>query len=123
MRRIWQTLASRYDRHPRWSAILTGSALLAILVVVHALAGFTTAFQALYVLPIWLATRTGGRVSGMALVVLCALTATFTEWQVLHPAEGSMALDLLIRLIALSGIMLLIAQVEFALQKHQRMAM
>lgn len=123
MRRLWETLTGLYDRYPRWGAIIAGTALLLGLTGIHALLGFTSALRALYVLPIWLATRMSGRTSGIALVVLSTFAGTLTEWQLGHNANESIVSNLIVRFVALSLLMLLIAHVEIALQKHQRMAM
>ncbi len=123
MRRITERLTQLYDEQPQWAAIATGIATLIGLTAIHAAISFTSAFRTLYVLPIWLATRMGGRVSGMVLVVLCTIANTTTEWQLGHGASESIISNFLLRFIALSAFMLLIAQVELGLQKHQRLAL
>jgi diguanylate cyclase (GGDEF)-like protein len=123
MRQIWQDLTNLYDRHPRWGAALAGTALLLGLTGVHASLGFTSALRALYVLPIWLATRMGGRISGFALAVFCTVAGIVTDWQIApYPNEGVVA-NVVIRFLGFVLLMLLIAQVEQALTKHQRMAL
>lgn len=122
MRRIQENLLRLYDKHPRWTAALAGVALLAGLTLVHAAFSYTSAFRALYVLPIWLATRMGGRISGVILVVLSTLAGTLSEWQLGHAPGETIGSNFVLRFLALGFLMLLIAQVELALQKHQRMA-
>ncbi|HWA82399.1 MAG TPA: GGDEF domain-containing protein [Fimbriimonadaceae bacterium] len=123
MPRDWKSVRELYAGHPQWAAVLSGVLLLACLTGIHALLHFYPGFNALYLLPIWLATRIGGRLSGLTLVVLCTVVGTTVEWLVRHgPSEG-LALDLIIRFTTLTGLMLLIAQVEQALEKQQRLAM
>src|SRR5689334_15034355 len=122
MRRLWNQLTQLYDRHPEWMATIAGTGFLLALIAVHAAMSFTSAFRVLYVLPIWLATRLGGKISGFALVLLSTLAGTLTEWEIGHGANETMGSNLLLRFIALSALMLLIWNVEKALQKHQRLA-
>lgn len=119
----WKYLRELHIGHPQWVAGLAGTALLVALTGVHALLAFADGFNTLYLLPIWLATRMGGRKSGFVLVVLCAVVDTSAEWSTGHRPGESLALDLLIRFVTLSALMLLIAQVEQALEKQQRLAM
>lgn len=123
MRARWVKLTDLYDRHPTWGAVLAGAGLLLGLTAAHAALGFTSALRPLYVLPIWLATRMGGRVSGIVLVVFCTLVGTLSEWQIGHNPDETIGANLIIRFFALGFLMLLIAQVEQALSKHQRMAL
>src|SRR4051794_34356684 len=112
MQRTWNNLKDLYDRQPRWGAVLAGTAVLLGLASVHAAVSFTSALRSLYVLPIWLATRLGGRISGLALVVLSTFAGTMTEWQLGHGSSESIAANFIIRFIALGCLMMLIAQVE-----------
>lgn len=123
MRRHWEDLTSLYDRHPRWGAALAGAAVLVVLSGIHAALSFTPALVPLYVIPIWLATRMGGRVSGLVLVVLCTLVGIATEWQIGHTVSESIEANLLFRFAALTLLMMLIWKVERALEKHQHMAL
>jgi diguanylate cyclase (GGDEF)-like protein len=123
MRRIWEKLTELYDRHPVWVASAAGTGLLVALTGAHAALSFTSALRALYVLPIWLATRMGGRISGFVLVVLSTVAGTVTEWQLSHSPNEGMAENFLVRFLALGALMLIIESVERALQKHQRMAL
>src|SRR5437016_1609534 len=114
MRARFEKLVSLYDSHPRAGAMLAGAGLLLVLTLVDALLFSTSALGVLYVLPIWLATRMGGRRSGLVLVVLCTLAGVLTDRQLGHAGA-----DFLIRFIALGFLMMVIAQVEQGLQKHQ----
>src|SRR5690242_8970971 len=100
MRQIWSDLTKLYDRHPRWGATLAGTALLLGLTAIHASMGFTSALRALYVLPIWLATRMGGRISGFALVVFCTAAGIATDWQLSPATNESVIANVLIRFVA-----------------------
>lgn len=123
MVRSKQALVDLYAKHPRWAAVLAGAALLLVLSLLYLVPSYVSAVRVLYILPIWLATRMGGRISGLALVVLCTLTGGIAEWRLDHGPQEVLAINLLLRFGSLLVVMLLIAQVEFALQKHQRMAL
>jgi len=68
--KLWLSLL---ESNRRGVAIATSAFLLSLLVIADALLGFQPAFRVLYVLPLWLATRLGGKVSGFAMVLLGAL--------------------------------------------------
>ncbi|HVT10839.1 MAG TPA: GGDEF domain-containing protein [Fimbriimonadaceae bacterium] len=123
MSRNWKDLRELYTGHPQWVAVLSGVFLLVVLTGIHALLHFASGFNALYLLPIWLSTRIGGRLSGLLLVALCTVVGTSAEWLVGHDPKESLALDLAIRFVTLSALMLLIAQVEQALERQHRLAM
>src|SRR4051812_21604568 len=99
MRALFNKLVGLYDQHPRAAAIIGGVALLVGLTTIHAFVAFTSAFRPLYVLPIWLATRIGGRMSGLALVVLSTLVGTMTEWQLGHAVGESIVSNMFIRFL------------------------
>lgn len=123
MGRVWQSLTDLYDRHPRWGAALAGSALLVGLTVFYSIPSLAPAVRVLYVLPIWLATRMGGKVAGLVLAVLSSVVGASIEWQLDHGPDEILATNMLVRFAALLILMLLISQVERALSKHQRMAL
>ncbi len=123
MGRYWTKLTSFYDREPQWVATLAGTALLGLLTGIDALLGHTSAFRPLFLLPIWLATRMGGRLSGLGLVLLSTFIGTASEWQMGHAEGETMLSNLVIRFAALTFLMLLIAQIEQAVAKHQRLAL
>lgn len=122
MQRVWRILSELYARHPRSIAALLGTALLGGLSGIHALIGYTSAFRPLYVLPIWIATRMGGRVSGFVMVVLSTLVGTLSEWQLGQATGESPTVNASIRFVALGALMLLIAQVEQTLQRNQKLS-
>jgi diguanylate cyclase (GGDEF)-like protein len=123
MGQYWEKATQLYDKHPRWIAASAGTAVLIGLTALHAALSYTSAFRALYVLPIWLATRMGGRISGLVLVVFSTLAGTLSEWQLGHAPGETIGSNFVLRFIALGGLMMLIAQVELALQKHQKMSL
>jgi diguanylate cyclase (GGDEF)-like protein len=123
MRRVWEQLTNLYDRYPRWGAVGAGAACLLALFGLDAAVQFSPVFRVLYVLPIWMSTRMGGRIAGLFLVVLCTFASTISDWQIGHAPGETVVSALLLRFIALGALMLLIGQVEIALEKHQRMAL
>lgn len=116
-------IKSLYTSHPRLAAVLVGVAMLAGLTLIHGLLGFTSAFRVIYVLPIWISTRMGGRRAGFALVILSTLVGTLSELQFGFGPHETFTSNLLIRFVALGFLMLLIGQVERTLQKNQKMAL
>jgi diguanylate cyclase (GGDEF)-like protein len=117
------SLRDLYTYYPQWSAAIAGTLLLMGLTGLHVLIGFPAACQALYVLPIWVATRMGGRSVGFILVSLSTVVTTGTEWLLGHGIGETMGTNFLIRFVTLTTLMLLIDQVERALSKNQRMAL
>lgn len=116
-----ERLGFDYRQNPRSYALLLGLLALAAEAVLHAFFGFITAFESLYILPIWLATRIGGRRPGALLVVTSALITTAFDQDA--SSLSVWLISLLLRLVSYSVVMLMIAQVEGALERHQRMAM
>jgi diguanylate cyclase (GGDEF)-like protein len=116
-------LKQLYNDSPRLTAVLAGIAMLTGLTLIHGMLGFTSAFRVIYVLPIWIATRMGGKRAGIALVLLSTVVGTMTEWQLQHGPQETLWANLMIRFATLGVLMLLIAQVELALQKHQKLAL
>jgi diguanylate cyclase (GGDEF)-like protein len=96
---------------------------MVVLTALYAIPSFASAIRVLYVLPIWLATRMGGRRSGLFVVILGTFAGGLVEWRLGHSPTDSLATNLVMRFAALTLLMLLIAHVEHALQKHQRLAL
>lgn len=79
------------------------------------------AFRALYVVPIWIATRVGGRLGGMLLVVLATLTNFWLDFA--HGASTPSGMwGGLIWFLVFSVVTLLVVHVEEALHETERLA-
>jgi len=110
-----------YLRSPETYATLLGVFLLTIEATVHQFFGFVSAFESLYILPIWIATRIGGRLPGAVLAVASAVVTTSLDGRAMN--ESSWVPSLILRLASYTIVMLLIAQVEKSLTQQNRLAM
>lgn len=108
-------------RNPRASGTLLGALLLCVEATVHQFFGFVTAFESLYILPIWIATRLGGKLSGMAIALVSAVVTTSFDGRAM--VEHAWLPSLLLRLAAYTTVMLLIDQVEKSLAQQNHLAM
>ncbi len=104
-------------------AILLGSLLLAALVGLDGILGFESAFRILYVLPLWIATRLGGRWAGLALVTLGSWVGTSIDAQNRILAFDQVVSSAFLHFIALGIIMLTIARLEEALWEAKKQAL
>lgn len=111
------------DRRRRAAPLLLAVALLAGLTAIHLFLPFGPGFRALYILPVWLATRIGGRKAGFVLVVLATLVGGVVDQAWGHVGPEVLFANLVIGFLALGTIMLVIAQVEQSLQNQQRLAL
>ena len=123
MRRITAELVRWYESQRAAVAILLSSILLAALVAADGLLGFEPAFRILYVLPLWLATRLGGRWPGLALVALGSWVGTSIDAQNRNLAFDQVVSSAFLHFITLGLIMLAIARVEEALWTAKKQAM
>ncbi len=108
-------------KHPRAYATVLGLIVLSILAVLHALVGFISAFESLYLLPIWFATRVGGRRAGAIIAIGCAAITTALDMRALGGSTWFPSFGL--RLFSYGVLVALIAQVESALAHQQFLAM
>lgn len=117
-------LVALYQKRPQMVAICSCVLVLAVLFGLDFALGFTSSFKTLYIVPIWLATRLGGRASGFLSVLLVTIVTTLADsvHTPLTSVAGALP-DLLIRFGSFGAIMLLIGQVEEALDKHQQLAL
>jgi diguanylate cyclase (GGDEF)-like protein len=123
--RLAQHLTLFYNTRPRLAAFAIGVLSLVVLTFVHVGLGFSPALRVLYVLPIWFCTRTGGRVYGIGMVAATTVLSGLIEWTMGGPnvSVPRLLAEALLNFGALTAVMLLIAEVEEALAKHQRMAL
>lgn len=104
-------------------ALVGGLAVLTIVLAFDALLGFNSSAKWLYVLPIWVATRQGGRHTGLLVVLATAALLAIVEAQTRHIASGDLVRDSVLRLCALSIVMLIVAQAEESVKDHRQLAM
>jgi diguanylate cyclase (GGDEF)-like protein len=113
----------RLREHPVLFGILAGLAATVLLTAVHGLLEWTPGFRPMFVIPIWIATRLGGRAAGLALVLLCSAQVTFVEYQQAWIGAEALISNGLLRLASMLALMILIAHVEDALRVHQKMSL
>lgn len=123
MKRILLELVKWYEAQRAAVAIVASSLLLAILIAIDCVLGFEPAFRIFYVLPLWIATRLGGRWAGLALVVLGSWVGTTIDSQNRYLAADQIVSSAFLHFIALGVVMLVIARVEEALWTARKQAM
>lgn len=115
-----ERLINLYARRPQLTAAMAGLLALGLIYGIHAAIGYASAFRSLYIIPIWVATRLGGRGVGLLLVTVTTLVNGLIEMQIQPDATTRAILaDALIRFGALGAIMLLISQLEESLARYQ----
>lgn len=101
--------------------MVLGLGSLGLLSLLSASLVHVSALRALYILPIWIGTRLGGRLAGFILVGFATLSNVWLDL-----ASGSMGLSNVSSGLIWFGVfclvMLLVAQVEESLSKTERMA-
>ncbi len=124
-------LKSMMDQYRQWqvdmplvSAVVVATTALSGLVLLHRILGDSGAIRALYLLPIWFATRSGGRLAGLFLVGITAWADVMVEWQVTFTLRSSdVVREGILRFVTLTIVMLMIAHLESSLNQNRRMAM
>src|SRR4029078_7819309 len=97
--------------------------LLAVFIIADGILGFEPAFSILYVLPLWLSTRLGGRWAGAVLVCLGAWVGTTIDLQGRQPSQGTIISASLLHFIAFGAVMLVISRIEESLWKAKKQAL
>jgi diguanylate cyclase (GGDEF)-like protein len=100
---------------------MLGLASLGLLTMLNISLTGIPALRALYILPIWIGTRLGGRYSGFILVTIATFANLWLD-EVAGIRESSHLSSALIWLGVFSLVMLLVAQVEDSLAKSERLA-
>jgi len=126
-----QFLKSMMDQFRQWqvdmplvSAVVVATTALAGLVLLHRILGDSGAIRAIYLLPIWYATRLGGRLAGLFLVAITAWADVMVESQVTFTLRSADVFrEGVLRFVTLAIVMLFIAHVESSLNQNRRMAM
>lgn len=110
-----------HDANPLVCALVLGLGSLSLLSALSAALVQVSALRALYILPIWIGTRLGGRLAGFILVGFATLSNVWLDL-----ASGSTSISNVSSGLIWFGVfclvMLLVAQVEESLSKTERMA-
>ena len=123
MTKIRSEFSKLYESQRFAVAVALSAVLLALLVSIDGLLGFEPAFRILYVLPLWFATRLGGRWAGAVLVALGSWVGTTIDLQSKAATSEVLLLSLLLHFMAFGGLMLIIARLEEALWSARKQAM
>ena len=123
MNKLSRELTKWYESQRLGVAIALSALLLAALVAVDGTLGFPAAFRVLYVLPLWFATRLGGRWAGGVLVALGTWVGTTIDIRTGQVETSRLAVSLLLHFVTLGVVMLVIARMEEALWSARKQAM
>jgi diguanylate cyclase (GGDEF)-like protein len=123
MRRLLTAIARWYEGQCFGVAVAVSALMLAFLVTVDGILGFEPAFRILYVLPLWLATRLGGRWAGAMLVLLGTWVGTTIDLQNHSFGVAGTFASGFLHFLALGLVMLAIARVEETLWRTRKQAM
>lgn len=123
MRTLVAELIRWYERQRIGVAVALAALVLAALVTVDGLLNFEPAFRILYVLPLGIATRLGGRWAGSVLVCLGTWVGTTIDVQSRHLAGAQAVSCGVLHFIALGALMLAIAKMEEALWSARKQAL
>jgi len=122
MSRLRSTLISWYEGQRFGVAVAGAAFLLSLLVTVDGLLGFEPAFRILYVVPLWFATRLGGRTAGFLLVILGTWVGTTIDLRGNY-AMTTVVSSGLLHFFALGVLMFAIAKIEESLWSARKQAM
>src|SRR4051812_35682156 len=95
-------------------ALCQSLGLLACLLMLDAMVGFTTGSRMAYVLPLWLATKRGGRHAGATMVLLISLSLAVIDSFV--KAESGVLINFVVQTLVLWGLMLIFDSLESRLR-------
>ena len=123
MQRVIFEFTRWYEARRFGVAVALSALLLALLVTADGLLGFEPAFRILYVLPLWLSTRLGGRWAGAVMVALCAWVGTTIDFHNRQPTEAAVLSASALHFIAFGIVMLVISRIEEALWSARKQAL
>lgn len=121
MNQLEKKFRSWHEENPTVCSLVCGLASLLVLATVNIAYPSIPALRSLYILPIWIGTRLGGRLVGLILVGL----ATATNVGIDFAQSPSIAVDMfggLIWFSVFTVVMFLVAQVEDSLHRTERLA-
>jgi diguanylate cyclase (GGDEF)-like protein len=123
MKQILGEFTRWYESRRFGVAVCLSALLLSLLVTIDGLLGFEPAFRILYVLPLWFATRLGGRWAGAILVGLGTWVGTTIDLQSRQPTQVTVLAGVLSHFVAFGLMMLIIARLEEALWSARKQAL
>jgi diguanylate cyclase (GGDEF)-like protein len=123
MKRVSQEFTKWYEAQRFGVAVALSSFLLAVLITIDGFLGFEPAFRILYVVPLWFATRLGGRTAGSVLVILGSWVGTTIDIQSRHASQPEVMASALLHFVAFGLVMLVISRTEQALWCARKQAM
>lgn len=111
-----------YVHFPEVRATIESLCLLIALTTLDRLVGHPAGLRMMYILPMWLAAKRGGRVAGYAAVAGTTLALTFIELNTGSLPSSTIVLNTVLRLLVLMGLMAFIEHFESDLRKYANMA-
>jgi diguanylate cyclase (GGDEF)-like protein len=96
--------------------------LLAVLYAGDHAVGHPVGLQMMYIFPIWLAAKRGGRIAGFGIVAVTCLITVLVDAKTGHSNPNELILNAFLRLIVLTGIMAFIEHFESNLRRYASMA-
>lgn len=109
--------------HQDWfRAIIDANLVLFAMFGIDKLVGHPTGLRMMYIFPIWLAAKRGGRIPGYVTVAMTAVVMTFLDLHVQKSGANTVILNSVLRLLVLTGLMAFIDHFESSLRKYARMA-
>mgnify|MGYP002473664047 CR=1 FL=1 len=120
MNRIERGLRHWHEENPMACGLALSTACLVMLAAANTFFPTFPALRALYIFPIWIATRLGRRSVGLVSVGLASIANVFLDQKAGNNVQG--VFSGLIWFGVFGVVMLLVAQVEDTLQKSERMA-
>ncbi len=119
MNRFEKRLKTWHEDNPMVFALVFGVASWLILDLMNFAFPGLPALRALYILPIWIGTRLGGRIAGIIIVGLATLS---NVWMDYVESGATNTFGGLIWFSVFGIVMLLVAQVEDSLHRNERLA-
>ncbi len=103
-------------------ATINSNLVLLALFLIDRLAGHPMGLRMMYILPIWLAAKWDGRISGYITVATTAIIMTMVDLEMQVIAPSQIPLNSVLRLAVLVGLMACLDHFESNLRKYVRMA-
>lgn len=111
-----------YIHNPGVRATLESFIVLAVLFGVDRLIGHPMGLRMMYILPIWLAAKRGGRISGYITVAATSLVLTIVDKDMGVVPPNMIVFNSVLRLVVLTSLMAFIEHFESNLRKYAKMA-
>ncbi|MFI5387697.1 MAG: diguanylate cyclase, partial [Fimbriimonadales bacterium] len=116
-----ESIASLYRDSALCRSLCLGIGLLAGMLLIDGMLGFPTGTRMAYVLPLWIATKRGGRQAGATLVVITTVALALID-SAQEGRTASMLMNLALQTLVLWGLMLVFHNLEIKLRNVTTLA-